>query len=54
MMPDEITSDWESVVQYGHMLKELGWVFEPKGKNYATHQRTAWFSPAKPIDSWDI
>ena len=34
--------------QYGHDCKE-GWVWEPRGINYASHMRQVWVSKPEPI-----
>jgi hypothetical protein len=36
-------------VQYGHQTAEVGWVFEPRGINYATSQRPWWMGPPVPV-----
>lgn len=51
MIPDQITSEWESFIQYGHFFDEVGWVIESRGKNYATHQRTVWMGPVE-FNKW--
>lgn len=47
MKPDEITTEWKSFIQYGHMTEEVGWIPEARGKNYATHQRKVWMGPVE-------
>lgn len=37
--------DWEESTEYGHLLSEVGWVYEPRGVNYATHKRTVYRGP---------
>lgn len=41
--------EWESSIEYGHLLSEVGWVIEPRGKNYATHQRIVYRGPVTGV-----
>lgn len=44
-MSDEL----QTRVEYGHQTEELGWLPEPRGINYATHQRTVHFRVDEPV-----
>jgi hypothetical protein len=47
-------AELQTRVEYGHQTEEFGWIHEPRGIKYATHQRTVHYRIDEPrlIDHW--